>query len=215
MIAHLPSPLTECLALVAGWLAIGLAGLAHPRSVRYAGRVLFLLGALVGLTLAATAAGRLVSGATEQLVLPVGLPDLPFHVRLDLLSSVFLALLGAAAAGVSLFSAGYFREGEGMAPGLLCLQYHLFLASMALVLLADDAYAFMVGWELMALSSYLLVTALPPARSLLAELAGARARDPRQHRRGLPAHQQVFQSRLLRGGPVSAALGPPREARPC
>ncbi len=146
------------MALVAGWLAIGLAGLARPRSVRYAGRVLFLLGALVGLTLAATAAGRLVSGATEQLVLPVGLPDLPFHVRLDPLSSVFLALLGATAAGVSLFSAGYFREGEGMAPGLLCLQYHLFLASMALVLLADDAYAFMVGWELMALSSYLLVT---------------------------------------------------------
>ncbi len=158
MIAHLPSPLTECLALVAGWLAIGLAGLARPRSVRYAGRVLFLLGALVGLTLAATAAASLVSGATEQLVLPVGLPDLPFHVRLDPLSSVFLALLGATAAGVSLFSAGYFREGEGMAPGLLCLQYHLFLASMALVLLADDAYAFMVGWELMALSSYLLVT---------------------------------------------------------
>src|SRR6185369_351992 len=44
-------------------------------------------------------------------------------------------------------------------PGLLCLQYHLFLASMGFVLLADDAYAFMVAWETMALSSYFLVTA--------------------------------------------------------
>src|SRR5579872_5475397 len=40
----------------------------------------------------------------------------------------------------------------------MCLQYHVFLGSMALVLLADDAYGFMVAWETMALSSYFLVT---------------------------------------------------------
>ena len=40
----------------------------------------------------------------------------------------------------------------------MCLQYHVFLAAMALVLLADDAYAFMVSWEMMALSSFFLVT---------------------------------------------------------
>jgi hydrogenase-4 component B len=151
-------PLADCLALVSAWLLIGIAGLAAPRSVRYAGRALFALGALVGFALAATAAWSLVSGATSSLVLPIGLPELPFHLRLDALASVFLLLLGAVAAGVSLFSAGYFRASDGMAPGLLCLQYHVFLASMALVLLADDAYAFMVGWELMALSSYFLVT---------------------------------------------------------
>lgn len=158
MIAHHPSPLIDCLWLIAGWLAIGLAGLARPRSLRYAGRSLFMLGAVVAMGLAATAVWSLVSGATEQLMLPIGLPDLPFHLRLDPLASMFLALLGATATGVSVFSAGYFRQGEGVAPGLLCLQYHLFLASMGLVLLANDAYAFMVGWELMALSSYFLVT---------------------------------------------------------
>jgi formate hydrogenlyase subunit 3/multisubunit Na+/H+ antiporter MnhD subunit len=42
--------------------------------------------------------------------------------------------------------------------GLLCFEYHIFLASMALVFLADDAYMFMVAWETMALSSYFLVT---------------------------------------------------------
>ena len=158
MIASLSSPLADCLALVTAWLVIGVAGLARPRSVRYAGRALFVLGALVGLGLAAAATWALMSGATDTQVLPLGLPDLPFHLRLDALSSVFLLLLGAAAAGVSLFSAGYFRDSEGVAPGLLCLQYHVFLASMGLVLLADDAYAYMVGWELMALSSYFLVT---------------------------------------------------------
>ncbi|HVC30178.1 MAG TPA: hydrogenase 4 subunit B [Steroidobacteraceae bacterium] len=162
MIASPSSPasgcLGICLALVTAWLAIGVAGLASPRSVRYAGRVLFVLGALVGLALAAAAAWSLLSAVTATRTLPIGLPDLPFHLRLDPLASVFLLLLGATAAGVSLFSAGYFRQSDGMAPGLLCLQYHVFLASMALVLLADDAYAFMVGWELMALSSYFLVT---------------------------------------------------------
>jgi formate hydrogenlyase subunit 3/multisubunit Na+/H+ antiporter MnhD subunit len=42
--------------------------------------------------------------------------------------------------------------------GLLCLEYHLFLTGMTLVLLADDAYMFMVAWETMALASYFLVT---------------------------------------------------------
>src|SRR5207302_6436824 len=41
---------------------------------------------------------------------------------------------------------------------LIALQYHVFLASMACVILADDAYLFMVAWETMALSSYFLVT---------------------------------------------------------
>lgn len=143
---------------------IGGAGLVQPRSLRFAGRVLFVLGALVGIALAAAGGWGLASGTTERFVLPIGLPDLPFHLRLDGLSSLFLVLLGGASAGVSFFSAGYFREsgpraqGEGAAPGLLCLQYHAFLASMGLVLLADDAYAFMIAWEVMAVCSYFLVT---------------------------------------------------------
>ena len=132
-------------------------GILRPSSLGLVRRVLFPLGALVGLALAVVA---LVSIATpaETSVLPIGLPDLPFHLRRDPLSNVFLFLLGAASAGISLFSAGYFRSGDGAAPGLLCLQYHLFLASMGFVLLADDAYGFMVSWEMMALSSYFLVT---------------------------------------------------------
>ena len=154
----LSDPLADCLGLIAAWLLIGVAGLARPHNVRYAGRALFAGGALVGFALAAAAAWSLLQGLPESRVLPIGLPDLPFHLRLDALSSVFLLLLGATSVGVSLFSAGYFRQSDGVAPGLLCLQYHVFLASMGLVLLADDAYAFMVGWELMALSSYFLVT---------------------------------------------------------
>jgi len=153
--------------LITLWAVLGLCGLLRPLSLRLAARVLFPLGALCGVALAAVALLSLGAPA-ERLVLPVGLPDLPMHLRRDALTSLFLLLLGAASAGISVFAAGYFRRGEGTAPGLLCLQYHLFLASMGFVLLADDAYAFMLAWETMALSSYFLVTTqhvMPEIRS--------------------------------------------------
>ncbi|HVY64092.1 MAG TPA: hydrogenase 4 subunit B [Gammaproteobacteria bacterium] len=153
----MPDSVTLYLALLGAWSLIGVAGLVRPGSVFVVGRVLFPLGALVGVALAVVALTS-ITQPPDALVLPIGLPDLPFHLRRDPLSDVFLFLLGAASAGISVFGAGYFRTGAGTAPGLLCLQYHVFLASMAGVLLADDAYAFMVAWETMALSSYFLVT---------------------------------------------------------
>jgi formate hydrogenlyase subunit 3/multisubunit Na+/H+ antiporter MnhD subunit len=146
------------LSVLSAWGLIGLAGLLRPMSVAFVGRTLFPLGALFGVALAVLAAMSLASSPVEQVTLLVGLPDLPMHLRRDGLTSVFLFLLGATSAGISVFAAGYFRRGHGTPPGLLCLQYHLFLASMGLVLLADDAYAFMVAWETMAVSSYFLVT---------------------------------------------------------
>ena len=151
------SPLTLCVLLLMSWCVVGFAGMVRPLSLAFVGRTLFPLGAVLGAALAVVAATSLTHG-TEQIVLPIGLPDLPVHLHLDALAGVFLILLGAASAGISIFAAGYFRQGEGTAPGLLCLQYHLFLASMGFVLLADDAYAFMLAWETMALSSYFLVT---------------------------------------------------------
>lgn len=149
--------LTTILLLLGGWIVVAAAGLAAMNRLRWVARRLFPLGGLIGLALAATAAAALFA-PPSSLVMPLGLPQLPFHVRLDALSAFFLVVLGGASAGISAFAAGYFRSGEGTAPGLLCLQYHLFLVSMAGVLLADDAYAFMVMWETMALTSFFLVT---------------------------------------------------------
>ena len=140
------------------WIIIGLIGIAFPRNFALISRVLFPLGAVCALVLAVLALTGIVAG-TQAVVLPLGLPDLPFHLRLDALSSFFLFLLGATSAGISIYAGGYMRQGEGTAPGLHCLIYHLFLASMAFVILADDGYAFMVSWEGMALSSFFLVTA--------------------------------------------------------
>ena len=146
------------LLVVLGWLAIGLSGLLLLRRLTLVAKLLFPAGGVAGLVLLAVGWSA-VHGTPETAILPIGLPGLPFHFRLDPLSAFFLMVIGAAAAGVSAFAAGYFRQGQGTPPGLLCLEYHVFLAAMVLVVVADDAYVFMVMWETMALSSYFLVTA--------------------------------------------------------
>jgi hydrogenase-4 component B len=135
---------------------LGLIGLAAPRNSRLVSNLVFPAGAVASLLLAA-AAFIAIGRPAEVAIVPLGLPDLPFHLRLDALAAFFLFLLGAVAAGTSLHYAGYLRGGEVNPPGLVALQYHLFLASMALVLLAADAYLFMVAWEAMALASFFLV----------------------------------------------------------
>ena len=136
------------------WIALGLVGLAARKTPSFVRNAIFPLGALTGLLVAASA---FYSQGVETAVSLLGLPDLPFHLRLDSLSAFFLFILGCAAFGVSIYAAGYFKNDEKHI-GPLCLQYHVFLAAMAFVLLADDAFLFMVSWEAMALSSYFLVT---------------------------------------------------------
>ncbi len=146
------------LAVVSAWLLIGVAGVLALRRFRFVAIVLFPLGGLASLALLGLGLSA-AFGTPEVAVLPLGLPQLPFHLRLDSLSAFFLIVIGGVGAGVSAFAAGYFRQGEGTPPGLICLEYHVFLASIVMVVLADDAYAFMVVWETMALSSFFLVMA--------------------------------------------------------
>lgn len=146
------------LLVVVAWLMTGVTGVFALRRLRLVATVLFPVSACFSLALLGLALSAVGSGA-EVAVLPLGLPQLPFHLRLDSLSAFFLMVIGGVSAGVSAFAAGYFRKGEGTPPGLICLEYHVFLASMAMVVIADDAYAFMVVWETMAFSSFFLVMA--------------------------------------------------------
>jgi len=144
------------LFVLAGWLIVGVFGVSSLRHTTIVAHLLFPAGAFMGLVLLGLGMLGIFSGP-QELILPLGLPNLPFHLRLDGLSAYFLCLLGAVSTGVGAFSAGYFRKGEGTPPGLLCFEYHLCLASMLLLLLANDAYLFMFAWELMSVSAAFLV----------------------------------------------------------
>ncbi len=139
------------------WLALGFVALLLQGSQRLRSGLVFSLGAFGALGIAGVGVAGLMSPASSM-ILPIGLPDLPFHLRLDALSAFFMVLLGSAAFGVTVYASSYFKSMVAGSLALLSLWYHLFLAGMATVLLADDAYAFMVAWEVMALSSYFLVT---------------------------------------------------------
>jgi formate hydrogenlyase subunit 3/multisubunit Na+/H+ antiporter MnhD subunit len=139
------------------WLLAGALSLLESERLRLVNRMLFPLAALAALVLAVVAV-RAIAEPAQSIVLPLGLPDLPFRLRLDPLAAFFLFLLAIGAAGISVHAAGYFERETPQRLRLIGLQYHVFLAAMALVVLADDAYLFMVAWESMAISSYFLVT---------------------------------------------------------
>jgi len=148
-------------------MTVGFLALVPAGNALFARRIAFPLGTLGGLALAVFGL-QAVWLPPQQWTLPLGLPDLPFHLRLDGLAGFFLLLLGGVSAGITVYATGYFREETAERITLIALLYHLFLASMALVILADDAYLFMVAWETMALSSYFLVTTdhqIPATRS--------------------------------------------------
>ncbi len=89
----------------------------------------------------------------------LGLPWLPWHVHFDSLSGFFFVIIGIAVSAVSLYGPGYVGSyNESQHPfAVLGLFTGLFIAGMLLVLLADDAFFFMIAWELMSVASYFLV----------------------------------------------------------
>jgi len=89
------------------------------------------------------------------LVLPVGLPWLGSHFRIDALAAFFLLVVNLGGVTASLFGIGCGRHEE--APHRVLPFFPAFLAGMNLVVLADDAFTFLFSWEFMSLSSWALV----------------------------------------------------------
>jgi hydrogenase-4 component B len=120
----------------------------------------FLLLGVSGAAAVAAGGWVLLAGLKLSQQVALGLPWLPWHLRLDALSGFFFAVVGLLLVAVSFYGPAYVREFEdGKQPlSVLGLFTGLFAAGMLLVLLADDAFTFMVAWELMSVSSYFLVT---------------------------------------------------------
>jgi formate hydrogenlyase subunit 3/multisubunit Na+/H+ antiporter MnhD subunit len=149
--------LSAALAVVAVLLALAALGvvLAHGKGANAPVYGLCLVATAVGLVLALIA--LLGGGAPERLTLPLGLPWIGAHFRLDALAAFFLAVVNLGGAAASLFALGYGRHEPE--PGRVLPYFPAFLAGMNLVLLADDAFTFLLSWEFMSLTSWVLVMA--------------------------------------------------------
>lgn len=95
--------------------------------------------------------------STSTLVLPLGLPWLGAHFRIDALAAFFLVIIDLGGALASLYGLGYGRYED--APQRVLPFFPAFLAGMNLVVLADDAFTFLLSWEFMSLASWALVMA--------------------------------------------------------
>ncbi|WP_431859117.1 hydrogenase 4 subunit B [Azospirillum sp.] len=142
---------------IVGLLLLAAAGVAASRIPFARGIVYGGTGALCAL-LALWSVQALAGGAgTEALALPLGLPWMTAHVRADALSAVFLLVVNLTGATASLFGWGYERAHHDARSGPVLPLYPLFIAGMNAVLIADDAFGFLVSWEFMSLASWLLV----------------------------------------------------------
>ncbi len=121
-----------------------------------------LLLAIVG-TAASVALGVAAGSALfTPDTLSVALWSLPVGIRLriglDALSGLFLLITAVIYLVTSIFSAGYLRRYENhySLRAFTVLYFGLF-ASIAAVLITRDVVSFLLAWELMAITSYLLV----------------------------------------------------------
>jgi hydrogenase-4 component B len=122
-------------------------------------RAVFVLLGLSGVFAVFAGLAVLISKGVITGQIGLGLPWLPWHVRFDGLSGFFFLIIGIAVCAVSLYGPGYvssYKESEHPF-AVLGLFTGLFVAGMLLVLLADDAFMFMIAWELMSVASYFLV----------------------------------------------------------
>src|SRR5579864_8095104 len=103
----------------------------------------------------ATALTSLLNNQTASARLPLGLPWLGSSFHLDPLSAFFLVVVNLGAAAASLYGLGYGRHEP--APERVLPFFAAFLAGMNLVVLADDAFTFLLAWEFMSLISLALV----------------------------------------------------------
>jgi len=148
-------PLTLALCSIAALLCVGALAVALAQSLA-ASRVVYAL--CLGLSLILFAAAVTPRGAAAlSTALPLGLPWIGAHFRLDALSAFFMAVVNLGGAAASLYAIGYGAHEKH--PSRILPFFPVFLAGMNLVLLADDAFAFLVAWEFMSLSSWALVMA--------------------------------------------------------
>jgi hydrogenase-4 component B len=153
--------MSEGLVLVglAACAVSGVPGLLCARST-CVGQWITTLILLTGCGLGLTGAGVFWWGAnSEELLWRWAIPGGEFRVQMDGLSALFLVPVFLIAALGSIYGLSYWKQTEHLENGRkLRLFYGLLPASMALMLLARNSLLFLVGWEVMALANFFLVT---------------------------------------------------------
>jgi hydrogenase-4 component B len=144
-----------CIAVLLATAPAAVAGARRSTTTSF----VYAIALVVSTIALATVAWALVTdaGLAQTLRLPIGLPWLGAHFRLDPLAAAFLTVVNLGGATASLYGLGDGRHERE--PGRVLPFFPAFLAGMNLVVLADDAFTFLLTWEFMSLTSWALVMA--------------------------------------------------------
>jgi hydrogenase-4 component B len=141
----------------AGLLALAVLAVAIARRPG-ASKIIYGASLFVSVIALAAAIAHIAGlSQSKTLILPLGLPWLGANFRLDALAAFFLVVVNLGGATTSLYALGYGVH-EPL-PGRVLPFVPAFLAGMNLVLLADDAFTFLLCWEFMSVASWALVIA--------------------------------------------------------
>jgi formate hydrogenlyase subunit 3/multisubunit Na+/H+ antiporter MnhD subunit len=125
------------------------------RCLRLFGAAGIILGSVCGLVPAIHVA---LGAPPQSLRMAWDVPYGSFYLRLDALSAFFLVPIFLICALAAIYGTAYleaYRERKALAPPWFFL--NVLAASMAVVVLANNAILFLMAWETMALSSFFLV----------------------------------------------------------
>lgn len=143
-------------AVLVGGGAVAFAASARPGLALRLGSLAGALGSALGLW---AALGALVAPGPVRLTIEGFGAAGAIPLRLDGLAAFFQLPVFALGGLGAVYGLGYLRHaGPRRSLGAFILAYDLLVASMALVTVADGSLVFLFGWELMSISSYVLVT---------------------------------------------------------
>ena len=150
-------PVAVVLCGVAALLGTGAIAVALQRT-SFVSRLVYFICLAACLIMLGVGLAELLQGTSPSTIrLPLGIPWIGANFRIDALAASFLVVANLGAAGASLFAIGYGQHEQS--PGRVLPFYPAFLGAMNVVVLADDAFTFLVSWEFMSLTSWALVMA--------------------------------------------------------
>ena len=127
-------------------------------SQKHAPLILAWAGSLAAVPALWAAGDTLISGYEFHGPLWAIPPIGTLSIRLDRISAFFLLIAAVVILASSLFSASYMKRYAGRYSLKAFNSWYLVLcASIAWILIEDDVFGFLLAWEAMSLSSYLLV----------------------------------------------------------
>ncbi len=142
-------------------LLMGVVYLGNTKKKRYFFYTLVGVGIPVIITILSFMVGVQLLGGSDTihhtLFQWLNVADLNIEVAFmaDRLSVVMISFITFIGMLIHIYAAGYMKEDEGY--GKFFSYFNLFMGSMLLLVLADNPIIMFVGWELVGLSSYLLI----------------------------------------------------------